>query len=121
MRFRFPYCTIGTVVLLTASCATVAQGQTVLTSSSWDAERHTGGTPQKGAFRIEDGVVYHLDQPHAVGGADLDDQGRLHIAFNGHRKFSGGTAILSKTAQGVWKGDIVMANGTTWPFVIRRR
>ncbi len=92
----------------------------VLTSSAWDAQRLTGGSPQKAAFRIDGGVIRHLDQPHPVGVATLDAEGNLIMAFVGHRKLSG-NAIVSKVGNGRWEGFITLANGTTWPLVLQRR
>jgi hypothetical protein len=108
-------------VVLAASGISAVRAQTAVISSAWNAERLTGGSPQKGAFRIQQGLIYHLDQPHPVGEAAFDEEGRLNLAFQSHRKFSGGKAIVTKVANGVWKGQIVMANGTEWPFVLRRR
>ena len=97
------WATVAFVAVMVGGWTTVGKAQTVLESSSWNVERKTGGTPQKGAFRIEDGLIYHLDQDHPVGEAAIDAQGRLLLFFQGHRKFNG-RAIVAKSSQACGKG-----------------
>ena len=61
------------------------------------------GVAQKGAFRVEDGLIYHLDADQVVGRAFQDDQGRLHLEFLGHRKIAQGEAVVEKVKDGRWK------------------
>jgi hypothetical protein len=91
-------------------------------SSSWDFVRTfiPGGAQQKGALRIVDGGIYHLDLPHRVGTAALDAEGNLHLAVLGHRKIAG-EAVVSKVANGRWSGLLVMPDGTQWQLDMQRR
>jgi hypothetical protein len=107
-------------LMIVAAAACGVRAQDVLKSSSWSAKRHAGGSYQNGAFRIKNGLIYQANQPQPVGRAGLDALGRLSLSFQGHRKFNG-TAVVGKAGKGVWKGQIVLTNGTRWPFVMRRK
>jgi hypothetical protein len=108
--------------VLTASLQSTDGPPTFPAESSWDATRTFvgSGAQQKGAFRIINGGVYHLDQDQPVGMASLDGSGTLHLVFHGHRKFSG-TAAVNKVANGHWAGLIVMPDGSEWRLDMRRR
>ncbi len=93
---------------------------TLLVSSAWNFTRRRGGIGQDGAFRIVDGVIYHLNADNPVGAADLDGDGRLHLSFQGHRKIATGEAVVEKVAPGQWRGFLNFA-GSEWKFELSRR
>jgi hypothetical protein len=107
---------------LTASLVTADGPPSFPAESNWDATRTFvgSGAQQKGAFRVINGGIYHLDQNHPVGMASLDVSGTLHLVFHGHRKFSG-EAVVSKVANGHWAGLIVMPDGSEWRLDMKRR
>jgi hypothetical protein len=89
--------------------------------SSWNFTRtHPGGAVQRGAFRIEDGLIYHLDAPQVVGRVWQDDLGRLHLEFRGHRKMVWAEAVVEKVRNGRWTGILDYAD-QEWEFDMRRR
>jgi hypothetical protein len=108
--------------ILTASLESADGPPSFPAESSWDATRTFvgSGAQQKGAFRVINGGIYHLDQNHPVGMASLDVSGTLHLVFHGHRKFSG-EAVVSKVANGHWAGLIVMPDGSEWRLDMKRR
>ena len=89
--------------------------------SSWDFTRtHPLGAVQRGAFRIEDGLIYHLDAPQVVGRVWQDDLGRIHLEFRGHRKMVWAEAVVKKVRNGRWRGILAYAD-EEWEFDMRRR
>jgi hypothetical protein len=92
----------------------------LLVSSSWSFTRRLGPLNISGAFKIVDGVIYHVDADHPVGAAALDASGRLHLNFQNHRKIPAGEAVVEKAANGEWRG-ILNFNGDAWRFELSRR
>jgi hypothetical protein len=113
------------VLSVTARSAIAAQSEDeppgIADPSSWNFTRtHPGGAVQPGAFRIEDGLIYHLDSPQVVGWVWQDDIGRVHLEFQGHRKIVRGEAVVEKVRNGRWKGVLLFAD-EEWVFEMRRR
>ncbi len=89
--------------------------------SNWNFTRTSAsGAAQKGAFRVEDGLIFHLDMDEAVGRAFQDEQGLLHLEFVGHRKIAQGEAVVEKVRDGRWHGTLLF-DGEEWDFDMRRR
>jgi hypothetical protein len=93
----------------------------IVVDSRWDfIIRRFGVLNQPGAFRINNGVIYHLDARHPVGEAAIDAMGRIHLSFIGHRKITVGEAVVSKVANGKFEGILNLA-GDEWEFAMTRR
>jgi hypothetical protein len=92
----------------------------ILVHSEWNFTRRGGGVNQSGAFKILDGVIYHLDADHPIGVAALDAPGQLHLIFEGHRKIAAGEAVVQKVANGEWRGELIFLGGA-WGFSMSRR
>jgi hypothetical protein len=69
-----------------------------------------GGASNRGAFGINRGGIYHMDQAHPVGKAAQNALGQLELRFWGHRKLRG-EAVAAKVGNGRWSGPIVFPNG----------
>jgi hypothetical protein len=91
----------------------------VLVHSEWNFTRR-GVINQSGAFKILDGVIYHLGADNPIGQAALDPAGRLHLSFLGHRKIAEGEAVVEKVANGEFRGVLVFL-GDQWGFSMSRR
>ena len=92
----------------------------VLVHSEWNFTRRGGGLNQSGAFKILDGVLYHLDTDNPIGAAELNAAGQLHLIFDGHRKIADGEAFVQKVANGEWRGELIFLGGG-WAFSMSRR
>jgi hypothetical protein len=92
----------------------------IVVASSWSFTRRFGPLNQSGAFKIVDGVIYHLDADHPVGAATLDAQSQIHLIFQNHRKIPAGEAIVWRVAKGEWRGFLVL-NGDEWKLEMSRR
>jgi len=92
----------------------------VLIHSEWNFTRRGDGINQGGAFKIIDGVIYHLNAPDPVGDAALDAAGQLHLRFLRHRKIAGGEALVQQAAPGEWRGVLDFL-GILWEFQMCRR
>ncbi len=93
----------------------------ILVGSRWNFTiRRFGFLDQPGAFKISNGVIYHLDASNPVGEAAIDAMGQIHLSFVGHRKITVGEAVVRKVANGKFQGVLNLA-GDEWAFEIRRR
>jgi hypothetical protein len=90
-------------------------------NSNWKLKRVelTTGATVSGAFRVVNGMIYHLDQDHAVGSAMQHPNGLVELWFCGHRKMVG-VAMISKIADGEWGGRAVMPGDSQHDFLITR-
>jgi hypothetical protein len=91
----------------------------ILVHSEWNFTRR-GVINQSGAFKILDGVIYHLGADNPIGQAAIDAAGRLHLSFLGHRKIAEGEAVVQKIANGEFRGVLVFL-GDEWGFSMSRR
>ena len=88
--------------------------------SKWEfTSTQASGAVQKGMFRLEDGMIYHLDLPQAVGKVFQDEEGYVHLVFVNHRKISGGEAVVKKIKNGRWQGNLYYLD-QTFEFSLRR-
>jgi len=93
----------------------------IVVESRWNFNiRRFGVLNQPGAFKIANGVIYHLDASNPVGEASIDAMGRIHLNFLGHRKITVGEAVVSKVANGKFQGILNLA-GDEWAFEMNRR
>jgi hypothetical protein len=91
-----------------------------LVHSEWNFIRLSDAGNLGGAFKILDGVIYHLDANHPIGQAALDGAGQLHLSFRGHRKIPEGEAVVRKLANGEFRGVLIF-NDDLWGFSMSRR
>jgi hypothetical protein len=92
----------------------------ILIHSAWNFTRRLGGLNQSGAFKILDGVIYHLDADNPIGVAAVDGEGLIHLSFQGHRKIAEGEAFVKRIAPGEFRGRLNFL-GDTWEFSMSRR
>ncbi len=93
----------------------------IVVESRWNfVIRRFGVLNQPGAFKISNGVIYHLDASNPVGEASFDAMGRIHLSFVGHRKITVGEAVVTKVANGKFQGVLNLA-GDEWGFEMNRR
>ncbi|MGO9914678.1 MAG: hypothetical protein ACLQIB_08190 [Isosphaeraceae bacterium] len=93
----------------------------ILVDSRWNfIIRRFGVLNQPGAFKIANGVIYHLDARNPVGEASIDAMGQIHLSFVGHRKITVGEAVVRKVANGKFQGVLNLA-GDEWGFEMNRR
>ena len=92
----------------------------ILVHSEWNFTRQLDVVNQGGAFKILDGVIYHLDANFPIGEAALDAAGQLHLSFRGHRKIPEGEAVVRKVANGEFRGVLIFG-GDLWGFSMSRR
>jgi hypothetical protein len=94
-------------------------GPAILVHSEWNFTRR-GVINQSGAFKIVDGVIYHLNADNPIGQASIDAAGQLHLSFLGHRKIAQGEAVVQKVANGEFRGWLDFL-GDQWSFSMSRR
>ncbi len=92
----------------------------ILINSQWNFTRRLGVWNQSGAFKIMDGVIYHLDADYPIGAAAVVGPGQIHLSFQGHRKIPEGAALVGKIAPGEFRGALIY-QGDEWGFSISRR
>ena len=92
----------------------------ILIHSEWNFTRRANDLNQGGAFKILDGVIYHLNASDPVGLAASDGAGQLHLEFYSHRKIAGGEATVQRVAEGEWRG-VLDFDGMSWEFQMSRR
>ncbi len=92
----------------------------ILVRSSWNFVIRGNVTAQRGAFRIVDGVIRHLDTEEAVGSAAIAGPGEIHLVFWAHRKIPGGEAHVAKIANGEFRGQLNYQFGE-YAFEMNRR
>src|SRR5262249_42376807 len=91
----------------------------LLVFSAWDFTI-PGPSARKGAFKIVDGEIRHIDNDSSAGVAAVDGAGQLHLIFQGHRKIPAGTAVAGKVGLGQWRGVIDDGFGV-WKLELSRR
>jgi hypothetical protein len=92
----------------------------ILINSQWNFTRRLGVINQSGAFKIIDGVIYHLDADFPIGVAAIVGPGQIHLSFQGHRKIAEGEAVVGKIVPGEFRGTLNFM-GDTWGFSMSRR
>jgi hypothetical protein len=92
----------------------------ILINSQWNFTRRLGVWNQSGAFKIVDGVIYHLDADYPIGAAAIVGPGQIHLSFQGHRKIPEGEAIVGKIFPGEFRGTLNFM-GDEWGFSMSRR
>ncbi len=97
----------------TRAAAPQKKAAAIIQHSEWDMFIFHGGVAKQDAYlRIDGGVIYAFKSNAPAGKAFLDDAGKLHIVFLGHRKIGNGEALLVRKAQGLWEGQVAFPSST---------
>ena len=79
----------------------------IIQHSEWDmAIFHAGVVKQDAYLRIDNGVIYAWQSNAPAGRAAIGPDGKLRIAFLGHRKVGNGEAVLVRKGNGHWEGQL---------------
>ena len=98
----------GTIRPAQKDAAKEARPVTIADPSNWDVRiNYPNGTTQNAAILLRGGVVYPAINKNASGRAWVDEEGDLHILFEGHPKVYRGEALLKKIGDGRWQGMLV--------------